>query len=300
MYKRILVPLDGSKSGEKVIGTAIELAMIFEGTLTLIHVVELLGLLEKDRKDEYDVLKGQAEKYLAGIKKKIEDEGVRVDAMIKQGSPGVEICEYAALGGIDLIVMATRGWGAVERWVVGSVADKVVKHAPKPVLLLRASPMDILRGKSILAVDDVPDVLEVLEEQLEMCSIDKATSAETAVEYLRERKYDIAILDIMGVNGFDLLKQTVRRGIPTVMLTAHALTEEALRKSVQMGAVFYLPKDRLMEIEEVLAYVIEGGGKPVWKKLYSRFAPYFRKRFRWGPKEEEDFIKDLKQALRDG
>jgi DNA-binding response OmpR family regulator len=65
--------------------------------------------------------------------------------------------------------------------------------------------------------------------------------------------YDAVVLDIMGVNGFQLLKRSVERGFPTVMLTAHALTPEALKKSITLGAVSFLPKEQIGEIRAHLS-----------------------------------------------
>ena len=85
-----------------------------------------------------------------------------------------------------------------------------------------------LKDKVVLVVDDEPDVLETIEEELDMCLVHKATDYDTALQYLLSYTYDIVILDIMGVNGFELLKTAVSRGFPTVMLTAHALSPESL------------------------------------------------------------------------
>ncbi|MGD9078741.1 MAG: response regulator, partial [Desulfobacterales bacterium] len=74
----------------------------------------------------------------------------------------------------------------------------------------------LLKNKVILLVDDEPDVLETIEEMLSMCRIYKATDYVTALQYLLSYTYDIVILDIMGVDGFELLKQAVSRGFPTV------------------------------------------------------------------------------------
>jgi DNA-binding response OmpR family regulator len=84
-----------------------------------------------------------------------------------------------------------------------------------------------LKNKVILVVDDEPDILDIVEEELNMCLVHKAVNYDTALQYLVSYTYDIVILDIMGVNGFELLKSSVYRGFPTVMLTAHALTPEA-------------------------------------------------------------------------
>ena len=109
-----------------------------------------------------------------------------------------------------------------------------------------------LKDKTILVVDDEPDVLETVAEELDMCMVDKAGDYDTAVQYLASYTYDIVILDIMGVNGFDLLQNAVDRGFPAVMLTAHALTPDALKKSMKLGAVTFLPKDKIPELASFL------------------------------------------------
>ena len=102
----------------------------------------------------------------------------------------------------------------------------------------------ILNGKSILAVDDEPDVLAILEEEIlnvcPRCTFDKATTYEQAYELINTWTYELVILDIMGVRGFDLLEQTVAHHFPTVMLTAHALNPEALKRSLKwaLGRTF--------------------------------------------------------------
>jgi DNA-binding response OmpR family regulator len=92
-----------------------------------------------------------------------------------------------------------------------------------------------LKDKVILVVDDEPDVLETVAEELNMCLIYKAADYDTALQYLLSFTYDIVILDIMGVNGFELLKTAVSRGFPTVMLTAHSLSPESTKKIHKPG-----------------------------------------------------------------
>jgi DNA-binding response OmpR family regulator len=85
----------------------------------------------------------------------------------------------------------------------------------------------ILNGRSILAVDDEADMLEVLEEEIRgacpNCKIDKAATFEQASQRLVSFKYDLVILDIMGVRGFDLLERASQKKLPVAMLTARAL-----------------------------------------------------------------------------
>ena len=160
-----------------------------------------------------------------------------------------------------------------------------------------------LKDKFILIVDDEPDVLETVEEELDMCMIRKATDYETAMQYLAGYTFDIVILDIMGVNGFELLKDAVSRGFPTVMLTAHALSPESLKKSIKLGAVSFLPKEKIPELRSFLEDVVIGGGKPVWHKLFDNLGSYFKKRF--GPDWQEqdkffkEFVEELKKSIKD-
>lgn len=141
----------------------------------------------------------------------------------------------------------------------------------------------ILEGKRILAVDDEPDVLVVLEEEIKdacpTCLFEQATSYDAAVMKLEAISYDVVILDVMGVRGFDLLELAVKQGRKVVMLTAHALTPEALKKSHELGARAYLPKEKLGEIvpflEDVLTYEFEPG----WKRLFEKLYGFFTERF---------------------
>ena len=156
-----------------------------------------------------------------------------------------------------------------------------------------------LKNKVILVVDDEPDVLETVEEELDMCLIHKAGDYDTALQLLLSYTYDIVILDIMGVNGFELLKTAVSRGFPTVMLTAHAITPEALKKSIKLGALSFLPKEKIPELQAFLEDVVLGGGKPVWQKLFDKLGNYFDKRFGPDWKEKDRFFKEFEKELKE-
>jgi CheY-like chemotaxis protein len=156
----------------------------------------------------------------------------------------------------------------------------------------------LLKDKVVLVVDDEPDVLQIVEEELDMCLVHKATDYDTALQYLLSYTYDIVILDIMGVNGFELLKNAVSRGFPTVMLTAHALTPEALKKSIKLGAVSFLPKEKISDLRTYLEDVVLGAGKPVWEKLFDRLGSYFNKRFGPDWREKDRFFKEFQEELK--
>jgi CheY-like chemotaxis protein len=156
----------------------------------------------------------------------------------------------------------------------------------------------LLKNKLILVVDDEPDVLEVVAEVLDVAIIHKAKDFDTAMEYLLMYAYDIVVLDIMGVRGFDLLRASVTRGFPTVMLTAHALSPEALKKAIKLGAVSFLPKEAIPNLRSHLEDVVLGAGKPVWRKLFSRVGGVFDQRFGPDWKEKDKFLKEFVEEVR--
>jgi DNA-binding NarL/FixJ family response regulator len=141
----------------------------------------------------------------------------------------------------------------------------------------------ILDGKSIIAVDDEPIVLAILEEEIleacPNCQLDKATTYEEAEAQLKSKNYDIVILDIMGVRGFDLLAMAVNRNFRVVMLTAHALNPEALKRSFDMKARAYLPKEKLGEVVPFLEDVLKYEYLPGWKRLLKKLKAFFDSRF---------------------
>jgi CheY-like chemotaxis protein len=151
----------------------------------------------------------------------------------------------------------------------------------------------LLKNKLILVVDDEPDILDLVAEVLDVAVIHKARDYDTAMEYLLMYAYDIVVLDIMGVKGFDLLRASVTRGFPTVMLTAHALSPDALKKAIKLGAVSFLPKEAIPDLRSHLEDVVLGAGKPVWKKLFSRIGGFFDQRFGPDWREKDKFFKEF-------
>jgi DNA-binding response OmpR family regulator len=121
-----------------------------------------------------------------------------------------------------------------------------------------------------LAVDDEPDVLATLAELLEMSLVVTKTNYDDAVVYLKHNNPDLAILDIMGVNGFELLKLCVEKKIDAVMLTAHAFSIESLKKSLELGARAYLPKEKMADIVSFLEDVVTKEHNENWQRLFDR------------------------------
>ncbi len=138
----------------------------------------------------------------------------------------------------------------------------------------------ILKDKRILAVDDEPDILEVITEEFPESRVYVAGNFDAAMDFIQNNKFDLIILDIMGVNGFELLAHSRRRRMPATMLTAHAINVDSFNKSIRLGAVSFIPKDELVRLPEYIAEILQGleEGHTHWRRLFERLGPYFRDR----------------------
>lgn len=143
MYKKILVPLDGSELAKKGLEEAEKLAKIFNSEIILFQVVPFLPiygspelvtpLIVDEKQKEF------AERYLADLTEELKKKGLQAKYMVKTGQQvAVEIIDYAKESGVDLIVMCTHGRSGITRWVLGSVALKVLTRAETPILLIRS------------------------------------------------------------------------------------------------------------------------------------------------------------------
>ena len=143
MYKKILVPLDGSELAKTALDQAEKLAKIFDAEIVLFQVVpfmpiygspELVTPLIVDEKQ-----KEAAEKYLANLAEELRKKGLKVAAMVRTGQQvAVEIIDFAKETGVDLIIMCTHGRSGISRWVLGSIAHRVLTRAETPILLVRS------------------------------------------------------------------------------------------------------------------------------------------------------------------
>jgi len=132
-----------------------------------------------------------------------------------------------------------------------------------------------MKSKTILVVDDEPDVLETIVDVLENCRIVTAGTYDQGMQLLETNAYDMAIFDIMGVRGLDLLETAVRKGIPAVMLTAPAISPDYITKSMELGAVSYIAKQDLAHLDSLVAElfeVLERGESP-WPYAIKRLEP---------------------------
>lgn len=146
MFSHLLIPLDGSSFSEAALPYALSLAQKYNSELTLMQVImppQWMSMLEAETPEMVDKIRAvneqKAVNYLNNKVEELRTQGFKVNAEIRQNEPVAEaILEVAAMEHIDGIVMSTHGRSGIDRWVFGSVAERVVHHATVPVLLIRA------------------------------------------------------------------------------------------------------------------------------------------------------------------
>jgi nucleotide-binding universal stress UspA family protein len=146
MYQKIVVPLDGSKLAECVLPHVQALTKTCEvAHVILVRVVEpVTGLVADYPLPEAQVAKinldnlSAAETYLADVLKRLELGASHGEAKVLTGAPAASIADFATKEAADVVVIATHGRSGVSRWVWGSVADRILRAACVPVLMVRA------------------------------------------------------------------------------------------------------------------------------------------------------------------
>ena len=138
-FQRLLIPLDGSPCAEDVLPFAERLAGDLKAGISLLRVVYAHTFPGVDPTDAEVAVVQEAENYLRDIEGQLKGKGFEVDSHVRYGDDAEEILDHAAQKGIDFIAMTTHGRSGVKRWLLGSVAEKILRHAPKPVYLVRCS-----------------------------------------------------------------------------------------------------------------------------------------------------------------
>lgn len=141
MYDRILVPTDGSPAANLAVDTAVDLAVTHDAAIHAIHVLQterVAGMpLETTWVGVTEVVREEGNAALAGVREQAEDAGVPVETTILEGNPSREIVRAASEGDYDLLVMGTSGRVGLDRLLLGSVTERVVRRSPIPVLTVR-------------------------------------------------------------------------------------------------------------------------------------------------------------------
>ncbi|TET82852.1 MAG: universal stress protein, partial [Anaerolineales bacterium] len=146
MYKRILIPLDGSPLAEQALPHAIDLAERFHSELILLRVLIPLPrpptTAEASLKRAAEEAAIFAREYLDRVSDGLQERGITVQTVTIEGRPHWQIPQYAETNQVDLIVMCTRGQSGLSRWLMGSVSDRVVRGANVPVLMVRGQKIE--------------------------------------------------------------------------------------------------------------------------------------------------------------
>ena len=141
MYKRILIPLDGSPLAEQALPHAIALAKCFQSELVLLQVH--IPLPRPPSTTEASLRRAEKatavfiREYLESVSTDLQEQGITVEMVTVEGRPHFQIIQYAESNQVDLIVMCSRGQSGLSRWMIGSVSDRVMRGADVPVLLVR-------------------------------------------------------------------------------------------------------------------------------------------------------------------
>ena len=148
MYKRALVPLDGSTVAEGVIPFVLEIAGPLDMEVRLFRVLVPTPPVVVEGAsyvvaDDLEKQQAEAETYLAEIAAELRAKGVRVQSVIRSGEPVAAILDGARAAGADLIAMTTHGRSGFGRLLFGSVAEAVLRHSQVPVLLMRQTAAEI-------------------------------------------------------------------------------------------------------------------------------------------------------------
>lgn len=174
IYQKILVPLDGSILAERVVPAALFIAEAMSGSVTLLTVVA------KKSGSDVDLMRQaiqtgtyEADLYLRSVKKRYLPSLIPIETAVISGKPDKNIITYAAEHDFDLIIMSTHGRSGMTRWSFGRTADKVLRRAPCPAVILR-SEYDIRPDqfkRVLLPLDGSPLAERVLEPAIEMVRV---------------------------------------------------------------------------------------------------------------------------------
>jgi nucleotide-binding universal stress UspA family protein len=147
MYNQILLPLDGSSMAEQALPHAISIAKRFKSELILLRVpvplpspqTTVASSLFRAEKEAASFIR----EYMESIAANVQEQGITTQIVITKGRPHLQIIQYSENENVDLIVMCTRGQSGLNRWLMGSITDRVVRGANVPVLLIRAQKIEV-------------------------------------------------------------------------------------------------------------------------------------------------------------
>ncbi|MFZ6016076.1 MAG: universal stress protein [Nitrospirota bacterium] len=138
--KKILIAHDGSKSSDRALKKAVEIATKFGSTMTVISVIPelyLTELMDADRTRIFEALTEETKDAMQKIKTSLKDKSIKIKTVIKQGNPAEEILSTAQRMKVDLIVTGSHGRHGAKKFLLGSVSSKIVDYSTCPVLVVK-------------------------------------------------------------------------------------------------------------------------------------------------------------------
>jgi len=240
MLERILVPLDGSTSAEAILSQLRRILPRHESQLTVFQALPLYPVLEH----------GDPEKYLRRVAFQLTTDGYPSQYLLRPGLPADAILEAAKAEHATMIALSTHGRTGVARWVLGSVAEKVLQASPLPVLVARSFPSSTFRGRleaqpvrnflvpldgsrlSLEALEPLRALARPVDAHVTLLHVSEPTPFdgrwETPDETLREAERVLreacipATMDLRkGDPGEEILKCVEEKGIDLVVMTTH-------------------------------------------------------------------------------
>ncbi|AEH61198.1 UspA domain protein [Methanosalsum zhilinae DSM 4017] len=130
-FKKIVIATDGSDNSKYAVETGIKIAGSMGASVDAVHVIHAAWETEVDSE-----LRDEAEKIVGYVEEKGNKENVSVEGVILIGNPAEMLIDYAQKKDADLIVMGTKGMSGIKRFMLGSVAENVVRHSKKPVMVV--------------------------------------------------------------------------------------------------------------------------------------------------------------------
>ena len=141
LFKKILIATDGSKRTQNAVETGLEIARVHQSKVSAVYVVDTVTFtsvpMDVTWENMYQLLKEEGEEAVGRVKA-AAPAGIDVETHVLEGNPALEITKFAKDNGCDLIVVGTLGKSGIDRILLGSVAEKVVRIAPCPVLVIRS------------------------------------------------------------------------------------------------------------------------------------------------------------------
>lgn len=142
MYDDMLVPTDGSEEAKRAFEHALELAEAHGGAIHLLYVVEPVPVPDIGTDAITEAMEATGNRAVAALAERADSNGIEATTATRTGTPQHEIRRYIENTGIDLVVMATHGRTGLDRYLLGSVTENVVRTSPAPVLTVRGEDRD--------------------------------------------------------------------------------------------------------------------------------------------------------------